>query len=818
MGFSRSRGRCQDASMAAIRNPGYSARHGDDLEIHGMTIWQIPEEWFAPLALMFIALAVAVPVLLVTLVVLRLRLQKAVIRANANELSETALRDLLSSAPEGFFAWMADGRIMCSRRMAILLELVHGVDSTFADVIAAFAPDDARQLDALLTAMTSQGIGFDAVLQLADSPRQVGLHGLRITTESGIWLADILWASDVTETARAMSSLDSRLQTIAAHAANFKGVLDCLPMPVWLRGEDLSLQSANQAYALAVEAQSSDEVVGHQIELASEDTVREARALAASARAARAPRSRRFHLVLGGQRRLVSLTESPFALGDHLMTAGYIQDQTPLEELEAQIERHISVQREVLEQLATAIAIFSTDTRLSFHNTAFARLWRLDPDWLVGLPNYGEVLDLLRERRILPEVVEYRAYKEDEMRLFTSLLHPVETLMHLPDGRTLRRVVSPHPHGGLILTYEDVTDTLALERSFNTMMAVQRETLDHLHEGLVVVGGDGRIKLFNPAFAGMWGLSAELLASEPHGADLVDHLRDYFHRGQDWPALRDRLRALFTERRVTSARLERNDGTILDCASVPLPDGAMLLTWLDVTDTQRKERALRDRNEVLAADDSLKSQVIATASTEVKKPLDSIISATQTLLKADHQSLPQEHRAGIEGIWRSVTILESLVGDILDLVAVDAGQLTLELNTVDIIPLLISVMALVRERARESRVHMDLDCPTDIGWIVADERRLKQVLFTLLNDLIASTRAGEHIPIKVSRQGRDMCFTVQASKAESDDAHPEYSFGLRRALMQRIVQMHGGDIEVNDHQDNLTRVTIRVPTGLASRM
>ncbi len=805
------------------------------MDVRGITILQIPEDWLEPLVLACLVLAVLVPILLTALVVMKIKLGEWKRRATDLDSSEQALMDLLSSAPDGFFAWLADGRVLCSRRLAILLGLMRGTDSTFTDMVAAFTPADGQRLNDLVTQMTVSGVGFDAVLELADQSRQIGIHGLRLSADngdmknaadsgtlmsaadSGQWLADILWAGDITETAQALSAFDRQLRIIATQAANYKGVLDALPMPVWLRGEDLSLVAVNEAYALSVDAQSTDEVVSHQIELASEDSVREARALAARARAARAPRSRRFHFVLGGQRRLVSLTESAFAQDDHLMTAGFIQDQTPLEELESQIERHLSVQREVLEQLATAIAIFSADTRLTFNNTAFARLWRLDPEWLRGQPSYGEMLDLLRERRILPEVVEYRAYKDDEIRLFTSLIQPMETLLHLPDDRTLRRVVSPHPHGGLILTYEDVTDTLALERSFNTMMAVQRETLDHLHEGLVVVGGDGRIKLYNPAFASLWGLSAELLSSGPHGTDIVDLLRGFFASDDVWHVVRERLRAWFVERRVSGGRLERSDGRILDCASVPLPDGATLLTWLDVTDTQRKERALRDRNEVLAADDSLKSQVIANASAEVKKPLDSIINAAQSLLKDDNKGLSPDHRAGIEGIWRSVTILDGLVSDILDLVAVDAGQLTLELNTVDIIPLLISVMALVRERAREYRVHMDLDCPTDIGWIVADERRLKQVLFTLLNDLIVSTPASEHLKIGVQRHGKDISFTVEAKRNALSDQPVEYAFGLRRALMQRIVQMHGGAIETNGQNNTMSSVTVRIPTGLASR-
>ena len=65
--------------------------------------------------------------------------------------------------------------------------------------------------------------------------------------------------------------------------------------------------------------------------------------------------------------------------------------------------------------------------------------------------------------------------------------------VHLPDGRTLRKRVSPHPFGGLLFTYEDVTDSLTLERSYNTLIEVQRRTLDNLYEGVALIGADGRL-------------------------------------------------------------------------------------------------------------------------------------------------------------------------------------------------------------------------------------------------------------------------------------------------------------------------------------
>ena len=78
-----------------------------------------------------------------------------------------------------------------------------------------------------------------------------------------------------------------------------------------------------------------------------------------------------------------------------------------------------------------------------------------------------------------------------------SIIGPFEELMHTPRGRTFRMVATPHPMGGVILTYEDVTDKLALEASYNTLIEVQRETIDHLYEGIAVYGSDGRLKLHN---------------------------------------------------------------------------------------------------------------------------------------------------------------------------------------------------------------------------------------------------------------------------------------------------------------------------------
>ena len=748
------------------------------------------------------------------------------------------LLESLQAAPDGFFSWFGE-RETCSRRLAVLLGLYGGTQSGFTDVLEAFAAADAAELDAAVRRLRDDGQGFELELAMRDGARRVRADGVRASNSDGAAVAELVWMRDVTEGAAVEAELAERIDGLAAERERLEGLLGVLPVPVWVRDDDLSLVHVNRAYARAVDAASPQAAVAGQIELASDGSVREARALAARARAAGDSRSEAFHLVLGGQRRLTEITEEPFETGDGgRLTAGFAMDLTRIEELQAELSRHASAHAEVLEHLATAIAIFSTDTRLTFFNTAFTRLWRLESEWLAAQPTYGAVLDALRDRRLLPEVVDYRAYKEGELKRFISLIDAAETLLHLPDGRTLRRMISAHPYGGLIFTYEDVTDTLALERSFNTVLAVQRETLDHLHEGVAVFNGDGRLRLYNPAFARIWSLSEADLAGEPHLGELIEAHRPFFEgrpdRASDWQAVRERMTALFNDRAPREGRFERLDGSIVDFTSVPLPDGAMLATWLDVTDSARVERALRERNEALAAADMLKSEFIANVSAEVRKPLTTVIGFSEMLSAEYFGKLTRRQHDYARGITEAGRGLEALISDILDLAAIDAGQMTLELDTVDIHPMLSAVLGLVRERVREKKLALDFDCPQAIGWIVADERRLRQVLFNLIGNALKASPAGGRVVVAAERRPGEIAFTIgdsgpgmsqeELARAFGGTAHRRRSevapaggaaAGLGLALVERFVDLHGGRVEVVSAAGEGTTVTVRLPTESA---
>lgn len=94
---------------------------------------------------------------------------------------------------------------------------------------------------------------------------------------------------------------------------------------------------------------------------------------------------------------------------------------------------------------------------------------------------------------MLPEVPDFRLYKNDEQKDFSAIIEPKEDMLHLPDGRTFRRVRAPHPMGGLVFAFEDVSDRLATRRAYNSLLSVQQEILDNLFDPVLIFGSNGRL-------------------------------------------------------------------------------------------------------------------------------------------------------------------------------------------------------------------------------------------------------------------------------------------------------------------------------------
>jgi signal transduction histidine kinase len=724
----------------------------------------------------------------------------------------------LDAQGEGIALWRRDSHhIEVPPQLAQFLGL-SGRPATVDEIAGCLAAEDGAGFAAKALQLRVDGTPFELTGDSADGKRKLQISGARLTVPAHGHV-DRLAFRDVSRLLEQVREVERTRQRLAA-------VLDSLPVPIWLRRTDLSLLYGNAAYARAVDA-GRDEAIARGLEFTSGADKAGGQAIARRALQSNAAHSEDRHVVVAGDRRLFEITETPLTgIGPAVHIVGRALDKTALEESRGELARHVGAHGDVLESLSTSIVIFGPDQRLKFFNNEYVKQFGLDEDFLESEPLLGEVLEALRERRKLPEQLDMPRYKKETARELMSLLSPREELLHLPDETTIRMVATPHPFGGVVITYEDVTDTLRVERLYNTLIQVQRETLDHLFEGIVVFGSDGRLKLSNPAYARMWGLQPADLEGEPHVAAIADRVRGYFPSNLHWPRLRQRIISRVADREPRRGRLERSDGSVLVFSSLPLPDGGCLYTYVDVTDTTRVERALRERNAALETADRLKSEFIANVSYELRTPLNAIIGFAEILHQAYFGPLNDRQSEYARGILDASNRLISLINDILDIATIEAGYLHLDLASVDICNLLAAVETFAIERARNRNLQFAVDCPTGIGTVIGDDRRLKQAIYNVVSNAIKFTPPGGRIVISARREDEMMSITVTDTGIGIDPQDQGIIFekfarvssqgrqtgaGLGLALVKKLVELHSGNVELHSTPGEGTQVTCHVP-------
>jgi signal transduction histidine kinase len=270
---------------------------------------------------------------------------------------------------------------------------------------------------------------------------------------------------------------------------------------------------------------------------------------------------------------------------------------------------------------------------------------------------------------------------------------------------------------------------------------------------------------------------------------------------------------------------------VLDYASVPLPDGAILLSYVDVTDSIRVERALRERAEALETADRLKSEFISNVSYELRTPLNTIIGFAEILANQYFGELNARQTEYCRGIIGSSERLLTIINDILDLASIEAGRMTLDREPVEPKALLDTVCGIMNEWARSQNLKLNVDCPPDLGPIDVDERRLKQALCNLISNAIKFTPPGGTISITGRIENDEAIFSVvdtgigiaaedqervfkEFERARRPEAR-RAGAGLGLSLVKRIVELHGGHVNMNSVPNRGTTVVCVLPTHAA---
>jgi signal transduction histidine kinase len=738
------------------------------------------------------------------------------LRADIGDLQAQAdsYQTLLFAEPQILIAWPAGGN---RPRISGDTSLVLQQDSP--QRILAFGtwlpPEPALQMDHAVDALRETGESFLLNLTTANGHaieamgRAIGGQAIvRIRPLSGV--------------KKELAETNLRLKSVVEETEMLRGFAATSPWPLWAKGAKGKLIYANAAYAQATEATSVDDAIARNLELLDSSH----RGDMEEALGAKKAYDARLPIVASGERRIYDVRAINVGGG----SVGIAIDASEADALSLALVRMVDAHRRTLDQLSSGVAVFDGQRRLAFYNDSYRRLWDLDQAFLDNNPDDSSVLDRLRASRKLPEQADFRAWKAKLHEAYRAI-EPAKDTWYLPDGRALSVVTTPNPEGGVTYLFDDVTERLDLERRFDRLIRVQRETLDSLAEGVAVFGSNGKARLFNPAFAKMWKLSPEQLGDEPHIDTVAAWCKPLLDDDKAWRTIRESITGL-DNRNDVALKLERTDGSVLDCMSRPLPDGATMLTFQDITDTENVERALRESNESLQAADQMKLNFVHHVSYELRAPLTTIIGFAHFLSDPSTGPLTPKQAEYLDYVTKSTNALMALTDSILDLATIDAGAMKLELGPVDIPGAIEAAAEGIQDRLATDRIRLKIDIAPNVGTFIGDQRRVVQVLYNLLANAVGFSSQDATVAVSAKRSERSVVFAVTDSgpgiapdvKDKMFNRFESFAHGSRRrgaglglSLVESFVQLHGGKVRVDSTLGKGTTVTCEFPIDQAVR-
>ena len=306
-----------------------------------------------------------------------------------------------------------------------------------------------------------------------------------------------------------------------------------------------------------------------------------------------------------------------------------------------------------------------------------------------------------------------------------------------------------------------------------------------------------------------------------------------------WEKLREaglshNLRACWSQPILSSDR--KVLGTFAMYARVPRRPTERELSIMDtashiagiIIERRKVERSLIDAKEAAEEANRVKSNFLANVSHELRTPLNAILGFSQ-ILEMKRGEIDRERELEFLGyIRQSGEHLLEMVNDILDLSKIESGRFDLEKNPFDLREMLSRVLLIVKSLAEEKGLAIDCEIEPDLGIMTADELRLKQVFYNLLSNAIKFTPEGKRIGVRAAGDGGRAVITVwdegigiteddlekifdpfeQAQRRRGED---EQGTGLGLSITKKIIELHGGTLEVKSTPGEGSSFTMVLP-------
>jgi signal transduction histidine kinase len=223
-----------------------------------------------------------------------------------------------------------------------------------------------------------------------------------------------------------------------------------------------------------------------------------------------------------------------------------------------------------------------------------------------------------------------------------------------------------------------------------------------------------------------------------------------------------------------------------------------------------------------------KSEFLANMSHELRTPLNAIIGFSDVLLQRMFGELNEQQADYLDDIRSSGTHLLTLINDILDLSKIEAGRMELEVAPFSLVDALNNAVTLVRERAQSHGIKLELEVAPGLDTMVADERKVKQVVVNLLANAVKFTPDGGTVRLRAARENGEVRLAVhdtgigiapedqerifeEFQQASHQSEKSREGTGLGLSLSKRMVELHGGTITVDSAPGRGSTFTVALP-------
>ncbi len=267
-----------------------------------------------------------------------------------------------------------------------------------------------------------------------------------------------------------------------------------------------------------------------------------------------------------------------------------------------------------------------------------------------------------------------------------------------------------------------------------------------------------------------------------------------------------------------------------------------LVRITDISDRKQAEAVLQQTNQELARATRMKDEFLANMSHELRTPLNAILGMAEGLQDDIFGPLKDRQRKALKTIEDSGSHLLELINDILDLAKIEAGKMSLERAPVAVTYLCSSSLTFVHPQAKAKAITLKVDLPAPLPDLLVDERRLRQVLINLLNNAVKFTPIDGTVTLTAKRLDPTdpldppwVRITVSDTGIGIAPEHLNKLFkpfvqidstlnrqysgtGLGLALVQRIIDLHGGQVQVSSEVGVGSHFSIDLPCVNASTL